>query len=168
MDVCFGCFFLLYIHIFINEIAMAIQTILPRAVRTTCRLDGGSQTQTLDRTTHRWGNEPPNWSDGPPMEMAPTVPSFRALLCKPLKPSSNARVLHFLASLDSQSSTGACFWIKPRKPSQDFDLFRVGFSANLTAMTESSSEHNSSVYDFSAKDIRGEDVDLSIYKGKVM
>lgn len=97
-----------------------------------------------------------------------TVPSFRALLCKPLKPSSNARVLHFLASPDSQSSTRACFWIKPRKPSQDFDLVRVGFSANLRAMTESSSEQNSSVYDFTAKDIRGEDVDLSVYKGKVL
>jgi len=35
-------------------------------------------------------------------------------------------------------------------------------------MTESSSEQNSSVYDFTAKDIRGEDVDLSVYKGKVL
>jgi glutathione peroxidase len=35
-------------------------------------------------------------------------------------------------------------------------------------MTGSSSQQSSSVYDFTVKDIRGNDVDLSIYKGKVL
>jgi len=35
-------------------------------------------------------------------------------------------------------------------------------------MTGSSSKQSSSVYDFTVKDIRGNDVDLSIYKGKVL
>lgn len=35
-------------------------------------------------------------------------------------------------------------------------------------MTESSSEQRPSVYEFTVKDIRGNDVDLSIYKGKVL
>jgi len=96
------------------------------------------------------------------------VPIFRALRYKPLHPFNNARALHFLAFHESRLSSRPCFWIKPRAPHQDFDIFRVGFSANSTAMTESSSEQYSSVYDFTVKDIRGNDVDLSVYKGKVL
>nr|ABK26265.1 unknown [Picea sitchensis] len=35
-------------------------------------------------------------------------------------------------------------------------------------MSGSSSEHNTSVHHFTVKDIRGNDVDLSVYKGKVL
>jgi len=35
-------------------------------------------------------------------------------------------------------------------------------------MTGNSSKQDSSVYDFTVKDIRGNDVDLSVYKGKVL
>nr|ABK22822.1 unknown [Picea sitchensis]ABK23541.1 unknown [Picea sitchensis] len=98
----------------------------------------------------------------------PAVPILQALLYKPLTPSIIPRAFHFRASPSTKISSRFCSWIKPRVPPQDFVIFRVGFSANFTAMTGSSSKQSTSVYDFTVKDIRGNDVDLSIYKGKVL
>merc|ERR1711915_89559 len=67
-------------------------------------------------------------------------------------------------SANTRSFSRPSLWIKPKK----FDIFRVALSANSTAMTGTSSEQYSSVHDLTVKDIRGNDVDLSVYKGKVL
>jgi len=98
----------------------------------------------------------------------PAVPILQAFLYKPLTPSVIPCACHILASPNTKVFSRFRSCIKPRIPPQDFDIFRVGFSANFTAMTGSSSKQSSSVYDFTVKDIRGNDVDLGIYKGKVL
>eukprot|EP00253_Pinus_taeda_P031055 PITA_31055 len=111
--------------------------------------------------------------------MRPSVPSnlsrsfsvvtvLQAFLYKPFTPSVIPCAFYFLASPDTKLYSRFCSRFEPRVPSQDLDIFGLRFSANFTTMTGSSSKQSSSIYDFTVKDIRGNDVDLSVYKGKVL
>merc|ERR1711915_4293 len=96
------------------------------------------------------------------------VTVLQAFLYKPFTPSVIPCAFYFLASPDSKLYSRFCSRFEPRVPSQDLDIFGLRFSANFTTMTGSSSKQSSSIYDFTVKDIRGNDVDLSVYKGKVL
>ena len=43
------------------------------------------------------------------------------------------------------------YWVKPRIPPQDFDMFSVGLSENFTTMVGSSSKQSSSIYEYIVK-----------------
>ncbi|KAG5041439.1 hypothetical protein GLYMA_05G207200v4 [Glycine max] len=59
----------------------------------------------------------------------------------------------------------------PRKPILNSLLTLIGavaFSSCSPTMTTQSTNHQKSVFDFTVKDAKGDDVDLATYKGKVL
>ncbi|XP_057839736.2 probable phospholipid hydroperoxide glutathione peroxidase [Cryptomeria japonica] len=99
--------------------------------------------------------------------------ALTVLLYKPINHFSEPHNFHTIAQCNTKPSTGCCFPINSGITRNEIYPFRFGSSLvssslNFSTMGGSSSEGQTNVHDFTVKDIRGNDVDLTIYKGKAL